>query len=73
MSTSPKPWRFRRISFGPGLPEMDLEPLDLPAPEPTPEPDKPADRCWRCLGKCDDGAGSPCPVCLGRGQIERGR
>lgn len=68
MSTHDQPWKFRRISLGAGLPEMDLEPLDMPAPEPA----QLADRCWLCLGKGDDGDGSPCPACLGRGQIERG-
>ena len=67
-----KPWKFRRVSFGPGVPRVDVEPMDMPAAEPATEPAQPADRCWLCLGKGDNGDGEDCPACLGRGQIERG-
>lgn len=70
---SDQPWKFRRLSFngdrleadiGPGIPRADIEPLDLPPAEPAQN----TDRCWLCLGKGDDGDGSPCPNCEGTGQ-----
>ena len=37
---SPEPWRFRRVSLGPGIPQVDVEPLDLPPSTPAPAPAK---------------------------------
>lgn len=56
----------RQVDLGPGVPRMDLEPLDLPAAVPS----KPPERCRVCNGHGNLGDGpDPCPACNGSGQI----
>lgn len=55
----------RTVDLGPGIPRVDVEPLDLPATEP--------EKCWLCNGSGEmldsDRRTVPCYCCHGTGMI----
>ena len=58
-----QPPESREVSLGPGIPRVTLEPLDLPAAEPSKvaEPAEWDEQCWFCRG-------GGCDVCDGSGK-----
>ena len=60
-----QPPESRDVSLGPGIPRVTLEPLDLPAAEPS-------EVCPECLGGGPDEDGFDCPCCGGSGRQNGG-
>jgi len=67
------PSLIRQVSLGPGIPRVDIEPLDLPPAKPAPK----AEKCWLCNGTGQtlnsDRSPRVCGCCGGTGEIGGGR